>query len=1128
MAKEIGQLNVKIGLDATGFQNGISNLNREMRKVQSEFRLASAEMGKHGTELERLKLRSDSLTKQTDLQRQKVQALEAAHQKSVETKGKDAKATQDLEIKLNQAKAQLVRMEQDLKGINQEIDKQSSGWYKLSQKLGPIGQSFQDVGKKMTAMGKNLSMKVTAPLVGLGAVIAKTGMDFEAAMSEVSAISGAAGSDLAALEDMAKKMGATTKFSASEAATGLKFMAMAGWDTQQMLEGLPGVLNLAAASGEDLGLVSDIVTDALTAFGMEAARAGEFADTLAAAASSSNTNVSMLGESFKHVAPVAGSLGYEARDAALALGLMANAGIKGSQAGTAMRTILTRLVKPTKESGMAMDSLGISLTDTDGEMKSLADVMENLRQAFRDLDPEQQAFYAAQIAGQQGMSALLAIVNAGEGDYNKLASAINNSTGAAERMSKEMQDNLKGRLTELKSAVEGAALQLFDALLPSLEKIVAGVQKAVDWFAKLSPEVKSTLVVIAGLAAAVGPLLMVLGPLISTIGTLISGLGAMSAAMAGGATVVAGLSAGFPALGAAITIATGPIGLVVAAIAALTVAGVALYKHLKKDSIPAVNLFGDEVSEATKQAVSGFLELNDEATLALKQLSWSGQEVTKEMADNIAGNFSQMAEQVQAGLDKHHQEALSKMEGFLNSSSALSQEEQNEILGNMQKGYEDRTQAISDGEARIKEILGTASQEKRALTKEEQEEINAIQQEMVDTGIRVLSENEIEAKAIMERMKEHAGEMSALQAAEVVRNSREQKEGAIQAAEEQYQEVLKEIIRQRDEAGAISEEQAEKLIKEAVRQKDESIARAEEMHEGVIKEAQAQAEEHINQVDWETGEIKSKWQVMKADIADKARGIKKDVKNNWDEIKADTTEEWENIRTTLSDAWSHITTNTAEIVSAVKSNISTTWDEVKTKTFETWKHLKEETANGWQKMRNKVDEHGGGIKGLIKAFTAEYESRWGSALSTMEKVTGIKFTAMADKVSAAWERIKKGIKGAIDKIKEWNAASVKEKVFNIKENITKVISSITGGSAASNFSGTSFFPGGLSMVGELGPELVALPRGSRIYNDQDTKKILGAKQDIVQHITINSPAPLTPSETARRIKNASRQLALEW
>lgn len=297
-------------------------------------------------------------------------------------------------------------------------------------------------------------------------------------------------------------------------------------------------------------------------------------------------------------------------------------------------------------------------------------------------------------------------------------------------------------------------------------------------FASLSPATQETIVKVSALAAAIGPLLLIGGKLFTVIGSIMGALSTVSGAIA---VVTTGAAAATPAVGAlatAFTVLTGPVGIAVAAIAGLTAAGVALYKHLQKESIPEVKLFGNEVSEATKKAVGGFMELNDEATLALKQLSWSAGEVTGEMAESISGNFSKMAEQVQAGLDKHHQKSLGKIEGFVNSSTGLSKEEQAEILDNMQRGYEDRKNAISDGEGRIKEILSIVSKEKRALTKAEQIEINAIQKSMVDTGIEVLSENEIEAKAIMERMKAQAGEITALQAAEVVQNSLEQKEGA--------------------------------------------------------------------------------------------------------------------------------------------------------------------------------------------------------------------------------------------------------------------------------------------------------------------------------------------------------------
>ncbi len=1126
---DVGDLNVRINLDALGFQNGISKLNTEMKKLQSEFKLASAQLGKHGTELDKLRLKSDNLTKGTELQRQKVQALEEAHRKSVEAKGSDAKATQELEIKLNQARARLVTMEQDLEEINNQITLQSSSWYKLGKELEAAGQKMQAVGQKMESAGKELSTKVTMPLVGLGAAAAKIGSDFEAGMSEVQAISGATGADLERLEEKAKEMGATTKFSAAQSAEALKYMAMAGWDTGQMLDGLDGVMMLAAASGENLGTVSDIVTDALTAFGMKASEAGEFADLLASTSSSANTNVSMLGESFKYVAPLFGSLGYSAEDAALALGLMANAGIKGSESGTALRGAIANLANPTAGMAKAINELGLTITDASGEMLPFKDVMDQLRTAFAGLTEEQKAQYAAAIFGKEAMSGMLAIINAGEQDYQKLTQATRKYNGVAKEMAETMEANLQGQLTKLRSALEGVGIQIFEILLPHLNKLVERLQSLTDKFANLNPATQETIVKIAVLAAALGPLLIISGKLIGGVGAIIALFGKLSLSAAAATTATGTIAGGFNIVGLAAKAGALLLNPWTLAIGAAVIAGVALYKHLSQESIPAIKLFGDEVSASTQKAVGGFLQLSDQATLALNQLSWSGQEVTKEMADNIAGNFSQMASQVQAGLDKHHEQSLAKIQSFVTSSTALSQTEQQEILNNMQQGYENRKQTIAEGEARIKEILDTASAEKRALTRAEQEEINAIQRQMVDTGIQVLSENEIEAKAIMERMKAQATELTALQAAEVVKNSIQQKDGAIKAANEQYNQVIKEIIRQRDEAGTISKQQADKLITEATRQRNDTVKQAEIMHQRVVQEAQAQAQEHVNQVDWETGEIKSKWQTMKDDIFTKAGEIKENVISTWEEIKTTTSEQWENIRATISDRWNDIKTNTAETVAEIKENVSTTWEEVKNKTSETWENMKESTAQAWQAMRDKIDEHGGGIKGLIGAYTENYKSVWSSALTTMDEITGNKFSAMADKVTDALDRVKSAISSAIDRIQEWNSTSVKEKVFSIVERITQVISTITsGGESDSNFSGTSFFSGGLTMVGELGPELVALPRGSRIYNDHETKEILGGSKGITQHITINSPTPLTPAETARRIKNASRQLALEW
>lgn len=318
----------------------------------------------------------------------------------------------------------------------------------------------------------------TAFVAGVGKLakeIVNIGSTFESGMSEVAAISGATGDDLDALTAKAKEMGATTKFSASDSAEALKYMAMAGWDTSQMLDGLDGVMNLAAASGEDLGLVSDIVTDALSAFGMEAKQSSEFADLLASTASNSNTNVAMMGESFKYVAPIAGALGYSAEDTALALGLLANNGIKGSQAGTTLKNIMTGLSNPTKQSAVAMQSLGVEVANADGSMRPFKDVLGDLRSGFAELTPEQQASTAEAIAGKQGMAGLLAIMNSTDEEFEQLTDATRDYNDAAAEMAEIMEDNLQGDLTKIKSALEGIAIEIYERVTPFLRELTGGI-----------------------------------------------------------------------------------------------------------------------------------------------------------------------------------------------------------------------------------------------------------------------------------------------------------------------------------------------------------------------------------------------------------------------------------------------------------------------------------------------------------------------------------------------------------------------------------------------------------------------------------------------------------------------------
>ena len=463
-----------------------------------------------------------------------------------------------------------------------------------------IGNNLQGAGKSMTSVGSTLTKTVTTPVLGLGTAAVKVTADFESAMSKVSAISGATGGDLDALNEKAQEMGAKTKFSATESAEAFTYMAMAGWKTEDMLSGIDGIMSLAAADGLDLATTSDIVTDALTAFGLSASDSGHFADVLAKASSNANTNVSMLGESFKYAAPVAGALGYSAEDTAIALGLMANAGIKGSQGGTALRGSLTRLIKPVGDSAKLMEQYGLSMTNADGSMKSLGEVMNMLRDKLGGLTEAEQAQVAAQIFGQEAMSGMLAIINASDSDYTKLTDAIYDADGAAQQMADTMLDNLSGQLTLLKSALEGLAIQFGEILMPYIKKFVTWLQNLTQKLQELTPEQKEQIVKWAAIVAAIGPVLMVFGKLTSSVGSIITTFGKIPGAIktvTGGFTklTTAGKNifegfklakAGFTALGAqasplgaALAGVTAPMIAIVAAVALVTAAFVSLWKN---------------------------------------------------------------------------------------------------------------------------------------------------------------------------------------------------------------------------------------------------------------------------------------------------------------------------------------------------------------------------------------------------------------------------------------------------------------------------------------------------------------------------------------------------------------------
>lgn len=388
-----------------------------------------------------------------------------------------------------------------------------------------IGTNLSKAGKSLTSAGTTLTKTVTVPLLGVGAAGLKVASDFEKGMSEVKAISGATGQQFDSLKDKAVELGASTAFSAGEVASAMTEMAKAGWNSQQIIDGMSGVLAAAAASGEELATVSTIVADTITGFGLAAADSTKIADLLTQAANSGTIGVTDLGESFKYIAPVASSMGLSVEDVTTAISAMSMAGIKGSQAGTSLRTMLTRMVKPTDDVALAMNELGLELTNSDGTFKSLDDIVAMMRNSFAGLTDEQKTYYATVLSGQEGMSGLLSLLNLTEEEYNAIALSMDNAGGVAEETAAIMQDNVQSKIEQLLGSLESLSIKLGDFIIPYLQDFVLWLTSLVDKFTALDPEMQKTILTIAGIALAVGPVISIIGKLTSGVGGIVTTFG---------------------------------------------------------------------------------------------------------------------------------------------------------------------------------------------------------------------------------------------------------------------------------------------------------------------------------------------------------------------------------------------------------------------------------------------------------------------------------------------------------------------------------------------------------------------------------------------------------------------------
>lgn len=674
MANE--ELLVTLGVQDKGATTQIKALNKELKSLDTQYKLSSKSGDGFDKSLEglqkKLSLLEQKMTAQTSklssYQKQMETARQGISKKTEELEklraeqGENTAAIEKAEKQLNTYRNQLKNAENGVKETeaqiellteeinntnkaieNFDINQMSAQLKETGENLEKLGSKFETVGQTLNSAGNTL-IGLSAPITAFAGYAIKAGTDFEYGMAQVQAISGATGEGLELLTAKAKEVGETTQWSASQAAEGLQYLSMAGWDTQSMLDGLTPIVNLATASTENLGTVSDIVSDALTAFGLSASDTAEFCDVLAATMSSSNTNVAMLGETFQYAAPLAGALGFSIQDVATAAGLMANAGIKASVSGTALRTLFANMGEEIKITSDAFGEMTVSAINQDGTMRSLNDIIVDLRKGFAQMTEVEKAANAEAISGKTGMAGLLAVMNATDKEFNSLRSSIEGSTGATQRMADIMGDTTQGKVYSFQSKLEALGIQLADNLLPHVNAIIDKGIALIEWFSSLDEETQKTIVSVGLFATASGGLLKIVGSLSSGIGSAVSTVGKLSKAISESDKVTKVMASNMNGASKVLALLGGNIPLVTGAVVALG-AGVYAYNEVQDAMNKSIVTAKEDMSllERATLSLQGVQAKSKDELIELglvyddfdKNISTSFQDSVKEMTNDV-------------------------------------------------------------------------------------------------------------------------------------------------------------------------------------------------------------------------------------------------------------------------------------------------------------------------------------------------------------------------------------------------------------------------------------------------------------------------------------------------------------
>ena len=1077
----------------------------------STFSKAQSEIAKISKEISSLsKVQSDISSYQKQQQaventKQKLSVLQQQYDNIQREISETGEYSSDLKNKLLSKQQQIEKTSAALANQTEKLNKMGDALEAAGHDMDNLGGESAELGKKIEALrdeqekaadsAQNFGAKSVDAVNALGSALASAGVvamlkeiadgfaecvevtaAFESSMSNVEALSGASAEELDQLNALAKELGATTKFTAKESADAMGYMAMAGWDAQQMLAGMPGVLQLAAASGEDLATVSDIVTDSLTAFGLKASDTDRYVDILAQTATKANTNVSLMGESFKYAAPLAGALGYDVEDVAIATGLMANAGIKGSEAGTALRNIFTRLAKPTKESADAMEHFGLSLTDDTGRMYSWMELMEQMRDGFADLTEEEQAFYAAELAGQRGMSGFLAIVNSSEEDFAKLSTAISSSAGAAERMAAIKMDNMQGQLTLLQSAWEAVQTTIGEQFTPVLQDLFG-------WGAKVLGEINQFLQAHPGL--------------IKALAILAGGLGAITAAVVG---INAAMKL-FSLLDMATLFASpvGPILAVAAGVTALTAAIVGMNEKAKQGVLQVKDL-----TEASR-------DLEQTLKTANETMADNGAEMlaTSRMADAYIASLESMPDAVDESNERHGE--------YMRTLQLLTM-----TVPELADKIDLETGAIEGGTAALRENMVAWEQNARAQAYQSyltslQEAYNDVLQEQIANEIK-LTQEQTKAKVasdgmadtyqkLLERLgmtdeqfKRVYGTVSSIpwrQYGQDVKDLKDQYaafSSDLSKAEESQRNIQKAMqesagaVAEADEAMRAAQESYEQIVgpMEDAAEKTQELTDGSELLANAVNQVDLLVEAYNEAYDAAYKSVTGQYEIW--DEAEKVVAVSAGTINDalqsqvsyWDDYNTNL----ESLRERtadiegLSDVIASFADGSKESVNAI-AGMATASDEDLAAMVENYQALQkaqEDTAQSIADLKTNFSKEMDELKDALAEDVAAMDMSTEAAAAGQATIQGFIDAAnnMLPQVQAAYDQIGRA------------AASSLASASGTSVRLATNTSGTYQYSGRRFASGIDSAPPGYALVGENGPELVYFGGGEQVFNARET------------------------------------------